>query len=376
MASPRSAGLIAVVMAMTSLVVGASSGQGEAQAAVGAERGSAAGRQVREPGKDAKDPKKDPVSLNDLRREAQKATADIEAATKALVGRQKALDESQKQLAGKLGALQVANQELAKVRQPLSELVQSLYQAPAATDMSNFFSGKEQSSLRAMSDATHMAEGRQQVFADSGAVYEERERLAAEAQELRAANLLQEAQLTAEIDTLRKRSHKLVKNLTVALQKAGVRLNKQSRTTGCDPTQIATAERFPNGLLPKAFLCPLPGKGHQLRADAAISFAALNEAYRRQFGKPMCVTSSYRSLGAQQTVYYQRPGLAAIPGKSNLGLGLAVDLCGGVETFRSAQFNWLEANSKRYGFIHPDWAYSSPFEPWHWEYDPKIGSAL
>lgn len=359
-------------MAMTSLVVAASSGEGEARAAAGATAGS----QVREPASEAEDPKRDPITLNDLRREAQKATADIESATRALVKRQKALDESQRVLAAKLNDLQEANQELAKVRQPLSELVQSLYQAPAATDLSNFFSGKEQASLRAMSDATHMAEGRQQVFADSGKVFEERERLATEAQELRAANLLQEAQLNAEIDTLRKRSAKLVKNLTVALQKAGVRLNKQSRTTGCDPTQITVAERYPNGLLPKAFLCPLPGKGHQLRADAAIAFAALNEAYRRRFGKPMCVTSSYRSLGAQQAVYYQRPGLAAIPGKSNHGLGLAVDLCGGVEVFRSPQFNWLEANSKKYGFIHPDWAYSSPFEPWHWEYDPELGSAL
>jgi hypothetical protein len=43
-----------------------------------------------------------------------------------------------------------------------------------------------------------------------------------------------------------------------------------------------------------------------------------------------------------------------------------------VERFRSAEFNWLEKNGKRYGWFHPDWAYSSPFEPWHWEYDPKM----
>ena len=65
-------------------------------------------------------------------------------------------------------------------------------------------------------------------------------------------------------------------------------------------------------------------------------------------------------------------GLAAVPGRSNHGLGLAVDLCGGVERFRSPEFNWMEQNGKKYGWIHPDWAYSSPFEPWHWEYDPKV----
>lgn len=90
----------------------------------------------------------------------------------------------------------------------------------------------------------------------------------------------------------------------------------------------------------------------------------------------MCVTDSYRSLGEQQAVFYRRPGFAAVPGRSNHGLGLAVDLCGGVDRFRSPQFNWLEANGKRFGWIHPEWAYSSPFEPWHWEYDPKLGSLL
>ena len=369
MASPRSAGLIAVVMVVTSLVVDASAGQAaEARAAVRAHDAADVERREQD---------KEPGSLIELRKAAQKATADIEAATKALVNRQKALDQAQKELAAKLAKLQEANRELAKVRQPLSELVQALYQVPAAGNLSDFFSGEEQANLRAMSDATHMVAARNQILAESGKAFQERERLAAEAQEQRAANLLQEAQLNAEINTLRQRSQKLVKNLTAALRKAGVRLNKQARKTGCDPTQISTAEQYPNGLLPQAYLCPLPGKGnHQLRADAAIAFAAMNEAYRKRFGRPMCVTSSYRSLGAQQAVYYQRPGLAAIPGKSNHGFGLAVDLCGGVEVFRSAQFNWLEANSKKYGFIHPDWAYVSPFEPWHWEYDPKLGSAL
>lgn len=366
MASPRSAGLIAVVMVVTSLVAEGSLNRAEAQVTVRTEGGAAAER---------REAAKDPIGLNDLRRQAQKATADIEAATKALVGRQKALDGAQRQLAAKLAKLQEANRELAKVRQPLTELVQALYQVPATGDLSNFFSGEEQANLRAMSDATHMVAARHQILAESGKIFQERERIATEAQELRAANLLQEAQLNAEIDTLRKRSQKLVKNLTTALQKAGVRLNKQARTTGCDPTHIETAAQFPNGLLPQAYLCPLPAKGHQLRADAAIAFAAMNEAYRKQFGKPLCVTSSYRSLGAQQAIYYRRPGLAAIPGKSNHGLGLAVDLCGGVEIFRSPQFNWLETHGKKYGFIHPDWAYRSPFEPWHWEYDPEIGNS-
>jgi LAS superfamily LD-carboxypeptidase LdcB len=349
---------------MTSLTVGTSSSVAEAQTVSGSGYSAMRG------------PARDPANLNELRREAQKATADLDAATKELIRRQKALDASQKQLAQKLDDLQVANRELAKVRQPLSNLVEYLYQEPTGNDMSILFSGSDVSSLRAMSDVTHLVDGQNKVFEDTGKLFQEHERLAGDAQELRATSLLQEAQLNAEIDTLKKRSVKLVKTLTTALQKLGVRLNKENRTTGCDPTQVTVAEQYPNGLIPKAYLCPLPQRGFELRADAAIAFATLNEAYKRQFGRPMCVSSSYRTLGAQQAVYYQRPGLAAVPGKSNHGLGMAVDLCGGVQQFRSVQFNWLEANSKRYGFIHPAWAYSSPFEPWHWEYDPKIGSLL
>jgi LAS superfamily LD-carboxypeptidase LdcB len=316
------------------------------------------------------------TDLNALRRQAQQATADLEAATKALVKRQKSLDSSQKELSRKLAALQVADRALAKAREPLSDLVEYLYQQPAGGNLTVFFSGADASGLRALSDMTQVVDGRNRMFEDTGRLVQQQEQLAAEAQQLRAANLLQEAQLNTEIDTLKKRSAKIVDSLTKTLRKLGVRIKKKNQDTACNPTRIDTVEQFPNGLLPAAYLCPLPQQGHELRADAAIAFVALNEAYKRRFGTAICVSSAYRSLGAQQSVYYTRPGLAAVPGKSNHGLGLAVDLCGGVQNFRSVQFNWLEANSKKYGFIHPAWAYSSPFEPWHWEYDPKIGSVL
>ena len=105
-----------------------------------------------------------------------------------------------------------------------------------------------------------------------------------------------------------------------------------------------------------------------MRADAALAFYNLNAAYKRRFGTQMCLTDSYRPLAEQQQIYSQRPGMAAVPGHSNHGYGTAVDLCGGVQSEGSAEFNWLQANSKRYEWFHPSWAYSSPFEPWHWEY--------
>jgi len=122
---------------------------------------------------------------------------------------------------------------------------------------------------------------------------------------------------------------------------------------------------FPNGFLPAEALCPLSvGNGHRLRADAAKAFNALAAAH------PVCVTDSYRSYGAQVDVYGRKPGLAAIPGTSNHGLGLAVDFCGGVESFGTPAYLWMKANAPTYGFVHPAWAEpgSGRPEPWHWEF--------
>ncbi|WP_214111086.1 D-alanyl-D-alanine carboxypeptidase family protein [Acrocarpospora catenulata] len=331
-----------------------------AEVALGADRTEAAGR-------------RDPGTLTELRREAEQATKGIEQATKALVARQKEFDSSVRQLEGKLTELRDADTELALVRRPLSDLVEYMYQNPSSGGLGPvLFGGEGANALRTMSDVNQLATGRNRVVHDAGKLFEEREKLAAESQELRATKLLQEAQLSFEIDTLRKRSQQTVKALTAALAKLGVKRGGRS----CDPTRVVEADQYANGLLPKSMLCPLPFKGEELRADAAIAFADLNLAYKKRFGQPLCVVDSYRSLRDQQIVYYQRPGLAAIPGRSNHGLGLAVDFCGPIRVYKSTEFVWLEQNGKQFGWIHPDWAYVSPFEPWHWEYDPKVGSLL
>ncbi|SFJ98910.1 D-alanyl-D-alanine carboxypeptidase [Streptosporangium canum] len=321
---------------------------------------------------------REPVNLTELRREAEKASKDLEGATKALEQRRAKIQASQKELTAKLRELQVAEKAFAQVRQPLSDIVGQLYQQSAGSDVAAFLSGTSNASaLRAMADVSQLVAERDQILQEGGRLQAERERLATEAQELRASNLLSEAQMGAEIETLRARSDKIVKSLTQALVKLGVKVDKGGQpAAGCAPTKALSANEFANGLIPKAYLCPLQQRGNELRGDAALAFISLNEAYKRQFGRPMCLTDSYRNLAEQQSVYYRRPGFAAIPGRSNHGLGLAVDLCGGVERFRSPQFNWLEANGKKFGWFHPKWAYVSPFEPWHWEYDPELGSLL
>jgi LAS superfamily LD-carboxypeptidase LdcB len=66
----------------------------------------------------------------------------------------------------------------------------------------------------------------------------------------------------------------------------------------------------------------------------------------------------------------RKPHLAATPGTSVHGWGLAVDLCGGVERFGTTQNTWLLAHAPAHGWSHPAWAAAggSRPEPWHFEY--------
>ncbi len=128
---------------------------------------------------------------------------------------------------------------------------------------------------------------------------------------------------------------------------------------------------FSNGGLPTSSLCPLWGApGHLLRVDAAGAFQLLSEEYARQWGEPLCVTDSYRTLDSQIALSASKPSLAAVPGTSNHGWGRAVDLCGGVQQFGTAQHAWMRDNAARFNWFLPAWAQQggSKPEPWHWEY--------
>lgn len=126
---------------------------------------------------------------------------------------------------------------------------------------------------------------------------------------------------------------------------------------------------YNNGLIPSSQLCGL-GSGHMLRCDAAQAYQQLSSAFRGAFGKNLCITDSYRSYASQVDLYGRKPSLAALPGTSNHGWGVAVDLCGGVDKFGSAQYRWMEANAAQFGWVHPNWARQggNREEPWHWEF--------
>jgi len=128
---------------------------------------------------------------------------------------------------------------------------------------------------------------------------------------------------------------------------------------------------YPNGELPRELLCPVWGaEWHVLRADAAATLSALSKAYAGRFGRPLCLTDSYRSYEMQVDVHRRKPTMTATPGTSNHGWGTAVDLCDGVQSFGTVTFQWMVANAPRFGWFHPSWAAQggSRPEPWHWEF--------
>lgn len=169
-----------------------------------------------------------------------------------------------------------------------------------------------------------------------------------------------EAVIVADADLLAARD-------SAAVSRAAAR----EELPACDITTPVTSS---NGQLRDAELCALWQDGHRQQPEATLSLTALNDAFRAKFGRDICLTDSYRTYGSQQRVAWTKPGLAAVPGRSMHGWGLAIDLCG--ESYSSsAVWNWLKANGPVYGWDNPAWARpggSGPLEPWHWEYTSGV----
>jgi len=136
--------------------------------------------------------------------------------------------------------------------------------------------------------------------------------------------------------------------------------------------QSHSTDGFANGNIPLEVLCPVEfAPRHHLRCDAAEALARMNVAYRAAFGHDIAITDSYRTLEAQVRLKAAKGSLAATPGTSNHGWGLAIDLGDGANSYRSPQYAWLKANAVLYGWHHPsymDEGGRGPHEPWHWEF--------
>lgn len=126
-----------------------------------------------------------------------------------------------------------------------------------------------------------------------------------------------------------------------------------------------------NGRIPASAMCPLKtAPGQMLRCDAQAAFDRMSLAFAARFGSPISVTDAYRDYATQVILKRRKGRMAATPGTSNHGWALAVDLGSGINSFGTAQHQWMRANAPKFGWIHPGWARQSGSlpEPWHWEF--------
>jgi D-alanyl-D-alanine carboxypeptidase len=121
---------------------------------------------------------------------------------------------------------------------------------------------------------------------------------------------------------------------------------------------------YGNGRIPSSALSQIAGTSHQLWAPAARSFEALLQAARAD-GVSIGITDSYRTYETQVDLVrrkglYSQGGLAAAPGTSMHGWGVAVDL-----SLDAGAQAWMRENAGRFGFVE-----NVAREPWHWQYVP------
>lgn len=118
--------------------------------------------------------------------------------------------------------------------------------------------------------------------------------------------------------------------------------------------------RQENGKIDVARMTPIEKGAHYMKPSAAIAYKAMQRAMKRDLGHGFDITDSYRTYDQQKALKKVKPTLAATPGKSNHGWGIALD----INVNDSKVYNWLVKNGKKYGFTQP-----MDYEPWHWEYE-------
>jgi D-alanyl-D-alanine carboxypeptidase len=101
-------------------------------------------------------------------------------------------------------------------------------------------------------------------------------------------------------------------------------------------------------------------QGKPMRPDVALAFDRMAAAARREAGLYLLITSGYRSDAEQARLFAANPDpkWVAPPGQSLHRYGTELDLG------PPAAYDWLEANSERFGFIKryawEDWHYGLP----------------
>jgi len=127
-----------------------------------------------------------------------------------------------------------------------------------------------------------------------------------------------------------------------------------------------------NGRLDTSTLCPVSwNRSVLLRCDAQRALERLNSAYWGRFGRSMSIGYGYRTYATQVYLRMTLGSVAAVPGTSNHGWGLALDTAEGSQHgFGSPSYEWLKLNAPAFGWQAPRWAWQDGSNPeyWHFEY--------
>jgi len=132
-----------------------------------------------------------------------------------------------------------------------------------------------------------------------------------------------------------------------------------------------------NGYIAPSRLCLIPFMpSHYILCEALPDLDAFNHAYRARFGETLPIDtwdpSTYRSREDQEATWIAiGPPIAAPPGTSPHGWGLAVDMLEGPSYgFGSARYEWMLENGPRFGWQNMPWHWATGGvpEPWHFDY--------
>lgn len=139
----------------------------------------------------------------------------------------------------------------------------------------------------------------------------------------------------------------------------------------------------PNGKLRASMLVSIPWDREKtlIAAPAVKDLTRLNSAFKKKFGKNLDIDLAYRTLDTQKYYFNELgPYIAAKPGTSNHGWGLAIDVPESYNySFKGKYYKWLKAHSKKYNWVHrknleefrSNGTLNPYAEAWHFEYTGK-----
>jgi hypothetical protein len=307
------------------------------------------------------------LEVRQLQASVARTATELTASTRRLEASRRSLSAVRRQ---RLEAEQTAEAAAARAdaaRDRLSRVVAAAYRSPVPDAFVLVLSGPD--AFRAVTTASGDLQRASASTADllrtAAELGEAARRAAVRAQELERDAVAQAEDVAAQLAALRTRAQDTGRDLRAAWSRLEAARLAAGATCAGVPVSAA------NGFLPASALCALPGApGQRLRADAAADFARLTAASLAERGTALCVTDAYRSYAGQVDVFARKPQLAAVPGTSRHGFGVALDLGCGVESFGTDAHRWMQENGPRFGWVHPAWAgpRGSMPEPWHWEH--------